>query len=312
MSNHNFEKLLETVSRSDRALKATENAKKKWAQRRREAIENMGKLVREGKSTGDIVEDFVICTYKTLPSDAPDLVEKFKGLQNQISEHIGEFVLLISREEKYTGCGGRDRYIGETYFLGVLADKDLVFNFDLEVLSEDCALPTKKHIEFKNLRREFEESDGNIKPPMLQHFGTHFGEPLKGRSSPIPGLEEVSELKALIGDDEVLKWLEHRLPEELWVFEKMATALGKSISFPEAEKFKKGRRKEVMDGILFQLTTRNNLQCSSSDARTEKKLQEINQSIENNLRELVELGYEDDGLQNIQGLCEDYGVEITA
>lgn len=312
-----------------------------------QANEKMKKLryqIKHGETTGDRIRDFVIARYGFLNEEIEAM---YRDLEARIGQCVGEFVLMIAKNENFQGCTGfgyepknRDYILDEHLYLGVLKNGTLVLN----PADEKCELPTVNYVRYWDAWREnVELVEGNLTSHWRHDFGLELNKQLK-RRNPMARFQEGTDLKLelKIGDDEVKAWFEKRRGHHLVVFQKASRLLGRQTEESPQLATELQRRLETVAKRLIELVReRDQLKqkiarifgavksgvyssdgvsvtiCATKDdariisIRPRKKLKEVESEIKGQLKVALELGMADVQLLSIQQLCEEYQVKAS-
>jgi len=295
--------------------------------------------IKRGETTGDRIKDFVIAYYGFLDEEIEGV---YRDLEARIRQHIGEFILMITKEENFYGCTGfgykpkdRDYVLDERLSLGILTDGKLV----LSPADDKCELPVGgKHVQCWNAWCEkvglVEE---NIISDWRHDFGLSLNKQLE-RKSPVARLQKEPDLdlEMKMGDDEVKAWFEKKGGCYLVVFQKASRLLGREIEeSPQLAAELQRRRKAVAKRLVELVGERSRLKqkiarifgavgglyspdgvsvaiCETEyDARIismgpRQRLKEVENEIKKQLKIALELNMGSD--QFIQELCQQYQI----
>lgn len=319
-----------------RASAIQANAKSLFAQVN-ERVKGLRERIKRGETTGDRIRDFVIAHY-----DFPnkEIEAMYRDLEAQIGQHVGEFILMVAKDENFHGCDefgykpkDSDYVLDEYLYLGVLKDDALILNLS----DNKCELSTGNHVLCRDvLWGDMELVEKNI----AFHFSLNLNKQLK-RRNPIACFQKEAdlELEVKIGDAEVKEWFEKRREPHLAVFEEASHLLGRCIeeSPPFTAEFQ--RQREAVAGCLVELfKERDQLKqeiarifmpvkdgvyspdgvcvtiCETEDdARIismipRQKLNEVENEIKEQLAVALELGMADLQLISIRQLCREYNI----
>lgn len=309
-----------------------------------EKIKQLRERIKHGETTGNRIKDFVIARYGFLNEEIEAV---YCNLEVRIQQHVGEFVLMIVKEENFHGCTGfgyepkdRDYVLDEHLYLGVLKVGTLVLN----PADEECELPTDNHVQCWDAWRENTELvEGNLASHWLRDFGLNLDKPLK-RRNPVARFQKEPdlELELKIGDTEVKAWFEEQRGHHLVVFQKAAQLLGRPmLESPELAAELQQRREAVAKRLTELVKERDQLKqkiarifgavkggvyssdgvsvtvCETEDdARVismgpRQRLKEVESEIKRQLKVAFELGMAEVQLLSIQQLCQEYEVKAS-
>ncbi len=308
-------------------------------------MERLRERIKCGETTGDRIKDFVIARHGYI-SEVIETV--YRDLEARIRQHVGEFVLMIVKEENFHVCTGfgyepkdSDYILDERLSLGVLKDCALALNHT----DGKCKLPTGNYARCWDAWRENAELvEGGLASDWLRDFGLNLNKPLKRRNPMARFQEEIDlELEVKIGDVEVKTWFEkQRGKHYLMIFRKMAQLLGRPVVESPELAAELQRRREVVAKRLAELVPeRDKLKqkisrifgavkggvyspdgmsitvCETEDdARVismgpRQKLKEVESEIKKQLKIALELGVADIQLLSIKQLCGEYEVQTS-
>lgn len=277
-----------------------ETSKKAAEAQAREQVKLLRERIQAGESTGDHIRDFVILSYGI----NPEVEQKFRDLEAKLSEHQGEFVLMVTKREHFPGCTGfghkprDDEYVvEEEIYIGVVASGEL----DLDTTRiHGASLPTGSHTRCRDMwRSEVELAEGNMSPGFLNDLAL-IGVEFKRRSHRFSLHDDGPDyhIDVKVGDDEVKAWFEAKGKKYLIVFQKSAKMLGRSLdSAPELEAQNESRRAAISKRLIEL--------AQAGDAP--KVVEEIKRL----LAEAVELGMGGNSLISVAELCSKYEVPIS-
>lgn len=309
-----------------------------------EKMKELRERIKRGETTGDRIRDFVIARYYSLNEKIKAV---YRDLETQIGQHVGEFILMIAKEENFHGCTGfgyepkdRDYVLDEHLYLGVLKDGSLVLN----PADDKCELLTGNHVRCWDVWREnVELVEGNLASHWRYDFGLNLNKQLKCRNPMARFQKEVDlELEVKIGDVEVKAWFEKQRGHHLVVFQKASRLLGRQTEeSPRLAVELQRRREDVAKQLTGLVEKRDQLKLEiahifeavndgvySSDGvgitvcETEddacvismgprQRLKEVESEIKRQLKVALELGMADVQLLSIQQLCQEYGVKAS-
>jgi hypothetical protein len=135
-----LEQVLQQVNEMDRQLtmlQSTVNQRAKDVVRR----------LTEGETTGDVLKDAILVGSHGRPSEAFE--KAYRLIQDKLVGKKGQMVVVIRREENFSGCSGfgrhtpsADEYVLEEHFwAGILTGEALI----LDPVKHLCDLPVEKH-----------------------------------------------------------------------------------------------------------------------------------------------------------------------
>ncbi len=293
------------------------------------------------KEIGDRIADYVVGRYGSL---IPEFESKYRDLEKSISEHVGEFVLAICKNEDFHGCVGfghepRDReyVLDQEVTVGVLKSGQLV----LDLANKRCEIPTGNKVTYWGWRKEnINLQDGNLSSGWRYDFGINLNNPLILKHCHHLGGNHF-ELEVKVGDAEVKEWFEkQRDAHSVVMFQKAAKLLGRPISESDSPKLAKvlqQRREEtvkrLLQFVLERVQMKRKIEQIYSEAERSgfsygmtieeakkqalarsfperEDLKRIEAKIEELLKSAIELGMADVQLLTVRGLCEEYGVKI--
>jgi seryl-tRNA synthetase len=198
-----------------------------------EKMKELRERIKRGETTGDRIKDLVIARYGFMNEEIETV---YRDLEARIGQHVGEFVLMITKEENVHGCTGfgykpknLDYVLDEHLYLGVLKDGLLV----LDPANGKCELPTGNSVRCRQYAwsKNMELVEGNLTSHWLNDdFGLSLNKPLK-RRNPMACLRAEADLKLeiKIGDVEVRAWFERRREHYLVDFKNASQLLGRQI-----------------------------------------------------------------------------------
>lgn len=226
----------------------------------REEVQQVQSFIKAGETTGDKIIDFVFVRYDSVNQE---IVGAYRDLEARIQKRVGEFVLVVIREEEKVSfrCGDfgdvairqtimpppPDLFILKTsLILGVLKGKSLIFNI-ADIVDGKCEIPTSNIVSCLDARRDkFDVGNDNIIFPFLfpwkfYDLGLDLNKPLerKDASSNYKSHDEpILKLEVIVGDEEVVSWFKKQKERHYFVaFLNMARLLGRPTDkFPELEK----------------------------------------------------------------------------
>ena len=110
-------------------------------------MKQLRERIKRGETTGDRIKDFVIARYGSLNKEIEAI---YRNLEERIRQHVGEFILMIVKEENFHGCTGfgykpkdEDYVLDEDLYLGILTDGTLILN----PADNKCEIPVGgKHV----------------------------------------------------------------------------------------------------------------------------------------------------------------------
>lgn len=224
-----LEQVLQQADETDRQLTMLQNAVN---QRAKDVVRRL----TEGETTGDVLKDAILVGGHGRPSKAFE--KAYRLIQSKLVGKKGQMVVVIRREENFSGCSGfgrhtptADDYVLEEHFwAGILTGEALI----LDPVKSVCDLPVEKHALCWNLGsrdKVVDVHDGTI------HLGIDFPFQLDKeleRKNPwgrIPhGLPLRLEVK--IGDDEAKQWfvgIDKQIDD---FYEQVAESLGQLVLRP--------------------------------------------------------------------------------
>lgn len=309
-----------------------------------EKMKQLRERVKHGETTGNRIKNFVIARYGFLNEEIEAI---YCNLEVRIQQHVGEFVLMIVKEESFYGCTGfgyepknKDYVLDEHLYLGVIKEGALALN----PADEKCELLTGNHVRCWNAWRESVELiEGNLTSHWRHDFGFNLNKPLK-RRNPIARFQKEAELEleVKVGDTEVKDWFEKRRGHHLVVFQKASRLLGRQTEESPQLAAELQRRREAVAKRLTELVKeRDQLKqkiarvfgavkggvyssggvgvavCETEDdARVisgplQKLKEEVESEIKRQLKIALELGMTDVQLFSIQQLCQEYEVKSS-
>ena len=297
--NQEIQGILEFWAQAGRIQANAQSVSEQAGQRMNELRER----IKHGETTGDRIKDFIIARYGLL---SKEIEQVFRDLEARIGQHVGEFVLMITKEENFHGCTGfgyepkaRDFVLDEHLYLGVLRGGALVLN----PADGECELPTGNHIRCWGVwRGSVGLVEGNITSGWGQDFGHNLNKQFKRRN---PSFQQEQDLKleVKIGDVEVETWFEKRGGHHLVVFQKASRLLGREIEESPQLAAELRRRREAVAKRLKELVQERDQSMGS------RRKQGIESEIKRLLGVALELGMADAQLLSIQQLCQEYEVK---
>ncbi len=197
-----------------------------------EMIKELSKLIMSGDgSTGDKIRDYVIVRYGSV---GDSIVEKYRDLEALIRGHVGEFVLVVAKEE--TVLGGtppsyqpkdEDFVLVENLYLGILKS-DVLMMDPVHV----CALHTDAHVFYRRPMDRIEDiklTPKNIVASWATFSFSMNREPLECRN-PLTSYRQkgpIFALEVVVGDDKVEAFFEYTISYERGIFKKAKQLLGR-------------------------------------------------------------------------------------
>lgn len=339
--NQEIRNILELKAQA-KGIKATTQAVSAQAD---EKMVELRKRIKGGETTRDGIGDFVIAHYGFL-NESIEMV--YRKLETRIEQYVGEFILVIVKEENFHGCAGfgyeprdSDYVVDEFFYLGVLKDGSLILN----PADEKCEIPTDNHIRSWDAWGECSELvEGNIPSHRFKNLGLNLNKPLKPRN-PLARFQNEPDLmlEVMVGDAEVKAWFEKRpVKRSLIAFQKMAKLLGRPIvESPELAMELQKRRETVANRLIELVLERDQLKqkiarifgavkggvyspdgvgvtvCEDEDdARVismgpKQKLKEVEGEIKRQLKIALELDMADAQLFSVEQLCKEYEVRAS-
>lgn len=309
-----------------------------------EKIEQLRERIRQGETTGDKIKDFIIARYGFLDDG---IEATYRALEARLCQHVGEFILMIVKQEIFFGCTGfgqkprdRDFLLTEHFYLGVLKDGALVLN----IAGGKCEIPTGNYAECLNLLSEKSELvEENLNSRWGYDFGIDLDRPIK-RRNPMARLQKKPDLKLelKVGDEEVRAWFEQRNGPHLVIFQKSAQLLGRPIAeFLQLSAELQRRREAIAKRLIGLVKERDQLKkkiaqifdainwgafsddgvsvtvCENEDdARVismgpRQKLNNVESQIRHQLNAALALGMADVQLLSIRQLCQEYEIKTS-
>ncbi len=307
-----------------------------------EKMKELHERIKRGATTGDRIKDFVIARYGFLNEEIEAV---YRDLEARVGQHVGEFVLMIAKEENFHGCAGlgyrpkdEDYVLDEHFYLGILKDGALVLN----LADDKCELPTGNHVRcWDSWRENVKLAEGNLNSGWPHDFGLNLNKQLK-RRNPMACFQKEPDLvlEMKIGDAEVKEWFEKRPGHHLVVLQKASRLLGRATEeSPQLAEELQRRRDTVAKRLTELVKERDQLKqkiarifgavkrgvyssdgvgvtvCETEDdARVismgpRQKLREVESEIKRQLKVALELGMADVQLLSIQQLCQEYEVK---
>ena len=191
-------------------------------------LNNLQKRIQQGETTGDKIRDLVIARYGFISNE---LEEVYRGLQDRIQQHPGEFVLVVVKNETFHGCTGfdyipkpQDYVLEENLYLGVLKGNSIV----TDISQGECGFPTANYARcWDPFHKETDLVRENLSTSWLRDLGSSLNKPLECKSPLAKSREEPDfELEVKIGDKEVGAWFKKQCGAHyLVIFRKMAQIL---------------------------------------------------------------------------------------
>lgn len=195
-------------------------------------LNDLQERIQQGETTGDKIRDLVIARYGFISNE---LEEVYRGLQNRIQQHPGEFVLVVVKNETFHGCTGfgyipkpQDYVLEENLYLGVLKGDSIV----IDISHGECGFPTANYARcWDPCRKEMDLVGENLNTDWFRDLGLNLNKPLECKGPQAKLREEPDfELEVKIGDEEVGAWFKkQRGAHYLVVFQKMAQILDRPI-----------------------------------------------------------------------------------
>ena len=196
-------------------------------------MKQLRERIKRGETTGDRIKDFVIARYGSLNKEIEAI---YRNLEERIRQHVGEFILMIVKEENFHGCTGfgykpkdEDYVLDEDLYLGILTDGTLILN----PADNKCEIPVGgKHVRCRDAWRneKVELVERNIISNWFHDFGLSLNKPIKRRNPMARFREGLDlELEMKIGDVEVEAWFEKQGGHYLVIFQKASRLLGRKI-----------------------------------------------------------------------------------
>lgn len=220
--NENIREILGLKDQAADAWKKAESISLQVEKKTRE----LRRRIKRGESTGDKIRDFVVMRYG--PNE--ELETRIRNLEGHISQHVGEFVLMVV---KHVGLSYQDEPYSYTNklrvhteeYLGVLKGGALLLspNGDSHALPTDSYLENWRGIHNPVLVKE------NLQPPrhtfyqddMLRYLDQPLEQTFVRREEPDICIELV------IGDGAIKKWRKYTDPATL---ERAARLLGRQTA----------------------------------------------------------------------------------
>ena len=268
-----LQKELDAIAGLEQKAGTTQESAQKTRVAAQKKMEALCKRIRGGETTGNRIRDFVIVARGGSPN--PEQEKLYQELEEKISKHTGEFILVIGRSWESSGLvsfhgksiigHGRDHqsyYLKEEVILGILDGKKLVFNLKDH---PQCQLPTSKYAH-PWIQGKIEATAGNIKDSCAggcfywsisqlnapararTQYGKHIEMPMENiywdpdsAAKDTPNLQ----LEIKVGDVEVDAWfIAHKRRGQ--TYEKLQKALGRiAIETPENKK----RQKQTLTAL---------------------------------------------------------------
>lgn len=214
------------------------------------------KDIRDGNiGTGDRIADFLIVRFGLFRPNRREIEHKLRNLEKQLSQHIGQLVLMIERQLKrvndkvYLMNSSKptagllppmpSHYVQESFCLGI--NKGTLAFDSLGECSICCGLTTDIHAKCDDPSSDrIEIIKGNIFPFFPLDLCLNLGESIAKSpfsphfdsdgiiTSPVIGVaESLIGLEVIVGDKEVNDWFRGRGQQYLSVFCKMEVFIGR-------------------------------------------------------------------------------------
>lgn len=127
------------------------------------ALASVQKRIRGGESTGDPIDDFMLCCAASGPEhQRKQIEEKLRGLQQQLAGKRGELALIVTAQRKLLregGCfSGPDIQTKAEFRLGCLTDDRLIFDLG----KAEWSMPTDGYAVWNSTYR-FMPTEGDLK-----------------------------------------------------------------------------------------------------------------------------------------------------
>lgn len=218
-------------------------------------VEQLYAAIRSGESTGNKPRDFCMVRYGGMGLVGADMELLYQRLDAQLRKHVGEFVLMVMREEKpLVDNECREPHpeeygLVESLYLGVITDGALF----VRAANNECAIAVNGHCQNTHDGKAAFVV-GNIVLDFYHDYGLHNNQPLECKGSYVGWTKPIIAMEVLIGDTEVKAWLAQLANKQyLELFNEMAKLLGRSVAdFPELEAHRQARK----DALLKDFTQR--------------------------------------------------------
>jgi len=301
---------------------------KKYQNRVRKNAENLRKKIKSGETTtGDAIRDFVF-SHCGFPIEEIESV--YRGVNNNLAQHVGEFMLVIRRVEEECGCG--------TLFMSVYYQRISVFlcvirsgSLVIDATKDICEFPTDNFISCFDIRSEnpmLSLDSGNLTTCIGRNdLWFLLNKPLEIRDRFTAEMAELTNkpvlyLEIKFGDKEVSDWFDEN--KQTLLFQRMAKLFGRQLpETPEMIAELRKRRKSVIARLVPLVRERDEIRQKLdaiksrledderiiASMRPQERLDEVENQIKKELALAVELGMSEELLispVSVGQLLEEY------
>jgi hypothetical protein len=271
----------------------------------------IGERILAGETTGDRIMDYVILRHR-LPNKK--IVATYRDLEALLQQHVGELVLVVTREERSAVLSTfarepdvDDYVIGEQIKLGVIKDSLLAINLE----HQQCAITVGSvAFTFNRYTEEPRTLEGGCLYPEHWDF-SYLGQPLecKNPANRKRGVGPLM-LEVIVGDAEVAQWFATCTLQLQMAFWKAMQLLHHPITDTPAVLAELEQRRQLVTGDLLELVWgRHLLRLRGGYAARGLNLEQVEQRIRKELALAVELGMTDCQLLSVRDLCQEYKIE---